>query len=194
MISSGSPRLFPLCRPLGRLAEGYHGLILARSDRGIASLSDLAGKSLAFVDRHSNSGFVFPIRLLAEAGLNPARDCARLLFTGNHDRSKAALLAGTVDAAAVSEFVLRDPEVQRRLGQDLCILATTAPILHDPILVSSALPSALQKRIQSLFSHVASQPEGPVLLASLTQTLDITGFSALPLTATGADSIEGHRP
>lgn len=183
---SATASLIPLCRPIGRTAEGYHGLILARCDRGIASLTDLAGKSFAFVDRHSNSGFVFPNRLLAEAGLNPARDFTRLLFSGNHDRSLRALLEGSIDAIAVSEFVLRDPALRLRLGQDLRIIATTAAILPDPFLVSTNLPVELQQHVRSLFQNVASQPGGAELLASLSQTIDVVGFQP-PGPETGAN-------
>jgi ABC-type phosphate/phosphonate transport system substrate-binding protein len=89
------------------------------------------------------------------------------------------LLQGSIDAAAVSDLVLRDPQVLQRLGQDLRILATTAAILPDPILVSTDLSVALQQRLRNLFHDVETQPEGRELLASLSQTLDISGFQPL---------------
>jgi phosphate/phosphite/phosphonate ABC transporter binding protein len=79
----------------------YHAVLLAKKDSPVRSVKDLAGRKVAFVDRYSASGYVYPAAFLVKEGL--IKDGAPLytpVFCGSHEKAMRALLEGQVDAAA----------------------------------------------------------------------------------------------
>src|SRR6266478_4031189 len=52
-------------------ATTYRGIIVARKDSGLKTVTDLKGKRFAFVDPKSASGYVYPCAMLIEKGINP---------------------------------------------------------------------------------------------------------------------------
>jgi phosphonate transport system substrate-binding protein len=61
--------LVPLGMPYFRNSLTYKGVIFVRADSGINSIKDLKGKSFAFADRTSASGYLYPAGLMKEAGI-----------------------------------------------------------------------------------------------------------------------------
>jgi phosphonate transport system substrate-binding protein len=62
----------------------YHSVIAVKADSPYQSLDDLKGKSLAFADPNSTSGFVAPSYFLREEGINPDSYFGRTGFAGSH--------------------------------------------------------------------------------------------------------------
>jgi phosphonate transport system substrate-binding protein len=80
----------------------YHSVIAVKVDSPYRSLEDLKGKSLAFADPNSTSGFVAPSYFLREQGIDPDTFFGRTGFSGSHENGIIAVLNGTYDAAATS--------------------------------------------------------------------------------------------
>ena len=89
-----------------RQGATYHSIIIARPDHGIHGLKDLGGKTFAFVDPGSTSGFLFPKAGLIKAGYDPDTYFSRVIFSGGHDASAIAVQNGKVDAAAIADALL----------------------------------------------------------------------------------------
>jgi phosphonate transport system substrate-binding protein len=70
----------------------------------IQSLEELRGRTIAFVDPASSSGYIYPMVMLIKRGLIKDRDpktfFAEVLFAGSHDAALLALLNRNVDATA----------------------------------------------------------------------------------------------
>jgi phosphonate transport system substrate-binding protein len=81
-------------------AVGYHSVVVVRADSSYRTLADLRGRSLAFADPNSASGFVAPSYFMAKEGLVPARHFARTGFAGNHETGVLAVVGNQYDAAA----------------------------------------------------------------------------------------------
>ncbi|MGV8881409.1 MAG: phosphate/phosphite/phosphonate ABC transporter substrate-binding protein [Rhodoglobus sp.] len=75
-------------------------------DSPIQSVEDLEGKTVAFADPASSSGYFMPVYMLHEAGLEQGTDYESI-FAGGHEGSFAALQQGQVDAACTA-FVLTE--------------------------------------------------------------------------------------
>ncbi|KAF2416758.1 phosphate/phosphite/phosphonate ABC transporter substrate-binding protein [Microbacterium sp. B35-30] len=67
----------------------------------IQEVDDLAGKTIAFADQASSSGYFMPVYMLHEAGLEQGEDY-EAIFAGGHEGSFAALEQGQVDAACTA--------------------------------------------------------------------------------------------
>ena len=85
---------------------GYEMEIITRPDSGIGTLPELAGRTLAFTQPTSNSGYKAPTILLErETGLREGSDY-RSAFSGKHDNSVLGVVNRDYDAAAVANSVL----------------------------------------------------------------------------------------
>jgi len=105
------------------LAEVYRGSpryrarLFVRRDSGITTLADLRGKSIAFADPISESGYLYPLDLFAEAGFlargdDPQSFFSSVYFAGGYQQAIQAVANGYVDAAGSSQFaeLLLTPE------------------------------------------------------------------------------------
>src|SRR5213594_3895695 len=97
--------------------------IYVRKESGFKSLEELRGRTMAFVDPTSSSGYTYPMVLLIQRGLVKDRDpktfFREVVFAGSHDAGMRALLNGHVDALAsfdmAREQYLSDPAQRERI-------------------------------------------------------------------------------
>ena len=84
---------------------GYEMEVIVQADGPIQKMEDLKGRTLAFTDPNSNSGFKAPSALLqAQYGLEAGRDY-KSAFSGKHDNSVIGVANKDYDAAAVANSV-----------------------------------------------------------------------------------------
>ena len=87
----------------------YTGRIFVRKDSGIATLEQLRGKTIAFADPLSESGYLYPMEVfvahgLLQRGADPASFFGTVHFAGGYQQAVQAVANGFVDAAAASQF------------------------------------------------------------------------------------------
>ena len=78
---------------------GYYSILVVRTDSPYKTIDDLKGKSVAFADPTSTSGYVMPMVNMIKAGMDPNKFFGRTAFSGGHEQSVLAVLKGTYDAA-----------------------------------------------------------------------------------------------
>ena len=78
---------------------GYYSVMYTRADSGINSLEEMEGKSLAFADPNSTSGYLVPSYELANVeGLDMETYFSETGFGGGHEQAVVAVLNGQYDA------------------------------------------------------------------------------------------------
>lgn len=78
----------------------YWSAIVVRKDSGIKNLQGLEGKNIAWVDKNSAAGYVFPRAAVIGAGFDPDKLFAKQTFAGKHDACVLAVFNKSVDACA----------------------------------------------------------------------------------------------
>jgi phosphonate transport system substrate-binding protein len=147
-----------------------------RKDSGIKTVEDLRGKTMAFVDPASSSGYIYPMVLLIQRGLVKNRDpktfFREVTFAGSHDASMRALLNGHVDAIVsfdmAREQYLKDPAERDRVA----FVAETPPIPEAGIAAREKLDPATFARVREALLKIT----GPPHAAMLKRLYDIDGF------------------
>jgi len=150
--------------------------IYVRRDAGIRSIEELRGRTIAFVDPASSSGYIYPMVLLIQRGLVKNRDPKTffrdVLFAGSHDAAMRALLNGHVDAMAsfdmAREQYLKDPAERERVVW----IAETPPIPEAGIAARDGLDPVLFQRVRDALLGI----RGPRHAALLKRLYDIDGF------------------
>ena len=85
---------------------GYEMEIIVQADGPIRKIEDLKGRTVAFTDPNSNSGFKAPSAILAaQYGLLADRDF-KAAFSGKHDNSIIGVANRDYDAAAIANAVM----------------------------------------------------------------------------------------
>jgi phosphonate transport system substrate-binding protein len=94
----------------------YQGYLVVAKDSGINSLADLRGKSVAFTDPLSYSGYTFLVHMLRQQNETPEKFFGHYIYTYNHEKSFRAVANRVVDAAPVTSIIydrakMRTPEL-----------------------------------------------------------------------------------
>lgn len=130
------------------LIDSYEGFIISRKDRvDMATLADLKGKQVGFVNEESTSGWRYPNALLLDAGID-VRRMATVYFLGSHPRVTDAIVAGSVDAGATWDYNLA--EAVHKHGDVFKVLLRTPPIPNICLVAHDGVPPALRARIRTL--------------------------------------------
>lgn len=145
-----------------RQGATYHSIIIARPDHGIRGLEDLKGKTFAFVDPGSTSGFLFPKAGLIKAGYDPDTYFSRVIFSGGHDASAIAVQNGKVDAASIADALLETAYNRGMMKRgEVSVIWTSEAIPGPPIVYRRDLPEDLKAKIRAAFGQIHDLPWGP---------------------------------
>jgi phosphonate ABC transporter permease subunit PhnE len=155
----------------------YFAALVVRGDSGITRVEDLRGKTIAWVDPQSTSGYVIPRYLLLQRGLDPQRFFRQQVFAGGHDSAVLALRSGQVDVAAV----WADPPAEgtgawtRFLGKQSGVrpILYSPPIPSDAVAVDprfSAAHPLLVRSVRAALIAIGGSEEGRAILIRLNST------------------------
>jgi len=139
----------------------FHGVIIARQDSHLNTLTDLANKSFAFGDPNSTMSHVVPRAMLEKAGITTER-LARHDYLGSHHDVALAVLGGYFEAGAVKEEVFLDYQ-----GRGLKALARTPPIPPHLFLTRADLAPELIARLRAALLAVHTNPGKKEILSAI---------------------------
>jgi phosphonate transport system substrate-binding protein len=147
-----------------------------RKDSGLKQLEDLRGKTIAFIDPASSSGYIYPMVMLIQRGFVKNRDpktfFREVLFAGAHDAGMRALLNGHVDALAsfdmAREQYLTDPAERERIAW----VAETPPIPEAGIVARKGLDPGTFSTVRAALLKIRA----PAYADLLKRLYDIDGF------------------
>jgi phosphonate transport system substrate-binding protein len=167
-----------LVRDVWQDRTAYKASFYVRKDKGIARLEDLRGRTIAFVDPASSSGYIYPMVLLIKQGLVQNRDpktfFKEALFAGTHEAALRALLQGRVDAATTfdraPQIHLKDPALEAQL----VAIAETPDIPEAGICARPGLPAPQVLALKQALLSMKRPDHAPVLK----DIYDIDGFVA----------------
>jgi phosphonate transport system substrate-binding protein len=168
----------------GGLAE-YQSLIFTKRDSGVRRLDDLRGKTIAFEDPGSTSGYLMAKFFLQRRGFklaekkefdaNATPGQIQYFFARSQEKLLDAVLTKRADAGAFSD----DDHAQLAAKEkaDITVLAQTDRFPRHLVSVRADLPAALAGRLEAILLGMAEDDEGRRILSRTDQT---TKFDRLP--------------
>ena len=141
---------------------GYRSCLIVHTDSDIFSPEDIGGKTFAFNDPNSTSGYLVPMTMfLNEMAINPKQHFAKLTFSGSHEASILAVMHKKVEVASTNlpdvQQLTREGKVPRGA---LRIIWVSRLIPNDPIVVRKDLPDSLRQAVQdALVAMPEKHPE-----------------------------------
>jgi len=153
-------------------STSYVAVMYVRADSGITDLAGMKGKSLAWSDPNSASGYLIPRSEFREAGIDPATYFSRTGFAGGHEQAVVAVLGHQFDAGVTWTSGLGDPAAGYTRGalrtmvdkkmldmKDIRIIWKSRPIENGPLTIRKDTPQAFQDDMLKL--HEAMPREHP---------------------------------
>jgi len=146
----------------------YQSYIIVPKPSHAQGIMDLQGKSFAFSDFLSSSGWLFPTYLLSQVGQEPEFFFRRHVFTYSHDNTVKAVAQRLVDGGAVDslvyEFMLaKEPDYREKIK----IIQQSAPWGNPPVVVHPQMDAALRRELATVFLDAHKSQQGRAVLAPL---------------------------
>lgn len=151
---------------------GYRSVVIVRSDSPYKTIKDLAGKSIAFGDPGSASGYQVPRYFLKEEGVVADSFFGKTSFSGSHENTVIGVLSGTFDAGATwysseARSNMARMEHKNMIRKGLWRIVWTSPqIPTSPWVVPSKLPKEMKDDIKNALLAMAT--EDPAAWQALT--------------------------
>jgi phosphonate transport system substrate-binding protein len=142
---------------------GYYSVAIVRADSPYKSVADLRGKTWAWVDPNSSSGYLFPQVSFRKLGIDPARHFGKVVFSGGHEQGVIGVLNKTYDAAVTWT---NDIEKHTRGGlqmllardvlkkEDIRIIWVSDLIPNPVITVRSDIPQEMKDDLKAMFLNL----------------------------------------
>lgn len=117
----------------------YYAILITHPDSGINSVADLKGKTFAFGDKGSTSGYLIPLHYFMQQGIEPEKYFSKVLYT-KHQAIETQVAAGQLDAGADYNRN-RNAMIESGLikAERSKIIWQSAPLPNDAVAVSSRL-------------------------------------------------------
>ncbi len=146
----------------------YQSYIIVPEESRARSLFDLNGKSFAFSDPLSSSGWLFPTHLLRRIGEKPESFFRRTVFTYSHDNTVRAVAHRLVDGGAVDSLVyeymlIKDPMYKEKTK----VIQKSSPWGNPPVVVHPGIDPAMREELRRVFLIMHESEEGRRVLAPL---------------------------
>lgn len=147
----------------------YHSLLIAKSDNDtINTISDIRGKTMAFVDPDSTSGNLIPTAEIIHAFPDEQLDSDALhtngdffeavSFSGKHQAGLQAVIKGDVDVVPISDQILAS-EIANGNAQesDIKVIHESGAIPAEAMVVGKSVDDELKSKLTDFLTNYANE-------------------------------------
>jgi phosphonate transport system substrate-binding protein len=147
----------------GKDGDKFRGIVIARHDKGLSTLADLRGRTIAIVGYTSAGGYLSQKLSLMQIGIDVAKDCTIVEAVDNKQENVIlAVYTGGVDAGFIRESALHQADDFISPAQ-LMVVGESAWLPNWAFSVDRHLSDALKKEIRSALLQL--KPDHPVMKA-----------------------------
>ncbi len=126
----------------------------------------MKGKRMAFVDKATTAGYVFPLAWLRDNGVTAVDGFfSEQFFTGSHDAAVLAVLNRKADIGAAKHSIYdRVRKDEPRVDRELVILARSSEVPSNGLCVRKDLDATVRAAMKDALLTLHNDPEGRQVL------------------------------
>ncbi|GAB4367931.1 MAG: phosphonate ABC transporter substrate-binding protein [Kiloniellaceae bacterium] len=153
-------------------STGYFSVVAVRCDGPYKKMEDLKGKTLAFADPDSTSGYAVPYYNLRKQGYDPETYFGATPFSGSHETGVLGVVNGQFDAAAtyITNDISGIPQRMVEKGMieagEVCWIWQSPEITSGPFTARKSLPDELKTTMKRLIMEIPQKD--PEAFATMT--------------------------
>lgn len=169
--ASQNPKIQPLAKAIRNGAPLYISVLFSRAAKNPLTLGDFKGKKVAWVDPASTSGYLFPLAMLKEQGIDAGAWFKEQATLGSHAAVCKAVAGGKYDLGATFSDV---PAEGGQLALDGCrghtdikklaVVDVAGTVPNDVIAVRADLDPEDVKRVKQAVLGLSDNKDGAALL------------------------------
>jgi phosphonate transport system substrate-binding protein len=158
----------------------YRGQFVAKASSNIFSVEDLQGKTIAYTDKGSTSGYIYPAGMLNQKNIEPKN----VLFAGGHPQAISAVYDGRADAGCSfwsPEYEGVPQDARKLVAENLPdvydkvkIIGLTDWIPNDTVVFRKNMDNEMKNNILRNLLAYSETEEGKEVLRKL---YEIDGFT-----------------
>ncbi|MCA3071029.1 MAG: phosphonate ABC transporter substrate-binding protein [Rhodocyclaceae bacterium] len=141
---------------------GYHSILIVKADSPFKRIEDLKGRSLAWADPNSTSGFLIPLVSLRAVGIEPDKFFGKTLFSGGHEQSVLGVINGQFDSGFTwsskghNAGQIRAMVDRGVLKMDQFRVIWESPLIPNPlVIVRKDLPADMRRDLLAFWTDLA---------------------------------------
>ncbi len=157
----------PVARPVNLdNTSTYHGYLFVRKNSGIRGVKEMKGKKMAFVEKATTAGYIFPLAYLRKNGITDTDHFfGEYFFAGSHDATIKAVLDRNADIGAAKHSMYdRVRREDPRVDKELRIIAESPAVPSNGLCVRKGLDESLRLKLKKALLDLDSDPEGAAVL------------------------------
>ncbi|PKO72186.1 MAG: phosphate/phosphite/phosphonate ABC transporter substrate-binding protein [Betaproteobacteria bacterium HGW-Betaproteobacteria-14] len=143
----------------------YYAIMVTHPDSGIKSVADLKGRSFAFGDKGSTSGYLIPLHYFMKQGINPDTYFAKVMHA-KHQAIETQVAQGVLDAGADYNRN-RNAMIEQGLikAERSVVFWQSDPLPNDAFAVSAGLArdaafvAKLRAALEGVSGELKAQPD-----------------------------------
>lgn len=184
MIVANATGAIPLVRGWRGGEPEYHSVFFALADSGIESIEDLNGRTIAYDNPASTSGYMMPTSYLLSNDLNPvekettndpvAQNEIAYIFSGDDENTIEWVLSGRVDVGVVDNLTFL-ADVSQETRDNLVIIARTEDVPRRVVMIAPDIDPELANALADILIAMDETEEGQALL-EIVRTLQFDEF------------------
>lgn len=165
---AGSEKIEPLVMQVRFGVPYYYSYIIVSKDSNIKTLEDLKGKTFAFTDPLSFSGYLAPTQMLRQINQKPESFFRNYTFTYSHEKALRAVADKVVDGAAIGSYVYNySNENNDGLTEMVKIVATSEKNGTGPVVARKSLGENQIKALRDIFINMHKETKIQAALENL---------------------------
>ncbi|MGK7880384.1 MAG: phosphate/phosphite/phosphonate ABC transporter substrate-binding protein [Crocosphaera sp.] len=184
LVSEASDAEVILSRWKGRVST-YNSVIITLCDQGMKEINDLRGKTIAFEENFSTSGYMLPYSYLKQQGLSLIEKTSdsqsiseneiRYVFSGNDNNSLQWLVSGRVAAIAMGSVDFEKLPAETR--EQFIIIGETRSVPRHMVVISPTLSKNKITKLKKILLEMNASESGEKILEQFEET---TKFAEIP--------------
>ncbi len=146
----------------------YQAYVIVNEESKISDINELKGKSFAFTDPLSNTGYSYIVNILRDKKTTPEKYFSKTIFTYAHDYSIQAVKRKIVDGATVDGLVfeyLKHFQPEKIAG--VKVIHKSREFGIPPFVVQKNMDNNLKQKLRNIMLNMHNDPEGKKLLSKI---------------------------
>jgi phosphonate transport system substrate-binding protein len=168
----------PILRRWKEDVAEYHAVFIVKKNSTINTLDDFKGKTIAFQDPESTSGYLLPKAHLVQRGYEVSYkepdkilpdESISYVFTGDDENTAFWITEGKADIGAVSNIDLHD-DAPEAIRDQLRVVDRTIDVPRHIVSHRSGMDPVLADRIKQILLDMDEDPKGILILEEFKNT------------------------
>ncbi|CAK8724752.1 Phosphonate transport system substrate-binding protein [Candidatus Electrothrix laxa] len=161
----------------GQKTAYYFSWIIARKNSRITKVKHLRGKTFAFINKHSSSGYIYPQGYFHWRGLVPEEFFTEVIFAGTHEKVTDMIAEGKVETGVSYDANIWSAE--EKYGRIFRRIKKIGPILNPSFAANEHVDDALCEQIVTALENIPGKVLNKDLVYTGFQRLSETNFTVV---------------